>query len=332
MGQEIAETQLIAALRDRDDGLSLSDVRVTGFRSAAVADRRLPLARIGRLPFSAQALIGRALYQGFDLIHRLDLRLPPARYELLTVHDVAPLRFPDEGVFPRTAAASIRSAAAVVCPSEFSAREISSQFGRTDVHVVPNGLDPIFLSARPLGAEDRTRLGLPERWALHTGGATTRKNLEALAEAWRIIAPDQHGLSLVLCGPEDPRRTELFRPLPNTHLIGRVPRELVPRLMASAAVVVVPSIYEGYGLPVLEAMAAGVPLVASNAASLPEVAGPGAILVDPTAHGLAGGITRALAGVPNETLAAARDLAASRSWAAAASAYATIYRDLLTGD
>jgi glycosyltransferase involved in cell wall biosynthesis len=103
----------------------------------------------------------------------------------------------------------------------------------------------------------------------------------------------------------------------------------VVNLIRSAAVVVVPSTYEGYGLPVLEAMASGVPVVASAAGSLPEIAGPGAILVEPTADGLAEGLCGALRGVDAHTLARARELAHSRTWDLAAASYKALYSSVL---
>ena len=245
--------------------------------------------------------------------------------EVLTVHDVAPLVFDDEGRWPRSAARSITSAAAIVCPSAFSASEITRVFGRTDVDVVPNGVDQALLTAVPFSADERRELGLPERWVMHTGGATTRKNLSALAAAWKLVQSRSPDLHLVMCGP-DPRRSELFSGLPNTLLLGRVPRERLRRLIASASAVVVPSTYEGFGLPVLEAMAAGVPLVVSDRAALGEVAGPGAILVEPNGADFADGIETALAGVDFGVRELARAAAAKRTWAAAADAYEAIYR------
>jgi glycosyltransferase involved in cell wall biosynthesis len=330
MGQELAESSLVSALKRSAAGYALTDLRVAGLRAQIRVERRLPVTKLAALPWGVQSLAGRLVYGRFDLVHRLDLRLPPANApEIVTVHDIAPLRFPDEGTFPRVGARSIMRAQAVVCPSRFSAGEIARQFGRTDVDVVHNGVDPEFVSAVPFDSHERRLLQLPERWVLHTGGASARKNLAGLAKAWPIVYAHNPGISLVLCGPHDPRRDQLFDALPATRIVGKVPRARLVRLMASAAAVVVPSLYEGYGLPALEAMATGVPLVATNAASLPEVTGPGAILVEPSPEALADGICQAIAGVPAELLASARELARARTWDAAAHQYDAIYDRVL---
>ncbi len=331
MGQEIAETHLVKELVALDCGLSITDMRVSGLRSSVPAELRLPTGRISKLPYGAQLGVGRIAYRRADLVHRFDLRLPPGRREVLTVHDIAPLRFSDEGDFPRGAAQAIKRAAAVVCPSQFSANEVRDYFGRQDVHVIPNGVGSEFFNAVPLRPEELVALGLPERWLLHTGGATTRKNLQNLIGAWRLIESEHPDVSLVMCGPPDPRRTSLCRDVPRTILLGRVERELIPRLMASATAVVVPSLYEGFGLPALEAMATGAPLVVSNSGSLPEVAGLGALLVEPTVDGLAGGLTGAISGVSEFRREASLSLAASRTWKAAARSYIEVYHALLSG-
>jgi glycosyltransferase involved in cell wall biosynthesis len=266
------------------------------------------------------------LYRDYKLVHRLDLRLPPAAApEILTIRDLAPLRFPDEGTLPRSAARSISRASAIVSPSRFSADELEREFGRDDVHVIRDGIDEAFLDARPLTTDERIRLGLPERWVLHTGGASIRKNLAGLAAAWPRVVANCPGVELVMCGPADARRNAFFDDLPAVRLLGKVERTLLVQLMASATAVVVPSIYEGYGLPAQEAMAAGVPVVATAAASLPEVTGPGAILVDNDPEALAVGIQQALDGVAPELLLQARDEARSRTWAASARAYQEVY-------
>lgn len=171
---------------------------------------------------------------------------------------------------------------------------------------------------------ERRELGLPERSVMRTGSATTRKNLSALAAAW--VLSRSPNLNLVMCGPEDPRRSELFSGLPNTLLLGRVPRERLRWLMASASAVVVPSTCEGFDIPVLEAIATGAPLVVSDRAAVAEVAGSRAILVEPNGADFADGIQTALSGVDPGVRDVARATAAKRTRAAAADAYAVIYR------
>lgn len=328
MGQQYAEEHLIDALGRLPMAPSIRTLRLASLRAPLAADRRLPLARLAHLPWPVQRLAGAWAYRGHAWVHRLDLGLPPGRRELLTVHDLAPLRFDDEGTMPSQAARSIRRAAAVICPSRFTADELRATYGVGRVEVIPNGLDPAFLDAQPLPPQEREALGLPDRWILHSGGATKRKNLGLLADAWRAVQAREPDVGLVLCGPADPRRTALFAGQPRTHLLGKVERRTVVGLVAGAAAVVVPSTYEGFGLPAAEAMACGVPVVATALSALPEVTGGFAILVADEAEALADGIASALAGVDRETIASARALARGRTWEAAASAHARLYEQV----
>jgi glycosyltransferase involved in cell wall biosynthesis len=324
MGQQIADVALMSALREVP-GVNVRAWPIGSMRSDLQVRRRLPMALLDRVPFAVKVVAGRASYPR-TLVHRFDCRLPPARREVVTVHDVAPLRFSDEGVMPHHVGEGLRRALAVVCPSEFSADELREVYGLDRVHVVPNGTDPAAFGAQPLPVPERERLGVPERYVLHTGGSTMRKNLAALASAWSAVVAARPEVGLVLCGPQDDRRTALFADLPNTRLLGKVPRPTLLGLMAGAAAVVVPSVYEGYGLPAAEAMACGVPVVAARRASLPEVVGAHGILVEPDAEGLAGGVLSALDHPDRSGLAVARELARSRTWQASAEAYARIYR------
>ena len=332
MGQGNADESLIQALLADPSPHEIGHIDVVGRRSQAPGNRRLPLGRLQAAPWGVQLAVGTWTYRRSELVHRLDLGLPPAAMpEVLTVQDLAPLRFADEGRMPHTAARSIRRAAAVVCPSDFSAREVRSVFGREDVEVIPHGIDPAFLSGRGLSPAQRRELGLSGRWIVHSGGATIRKNLQGLAAAWPSVRSVHPDVTLVLCGPPHPRRSELFGGLDGVRMLGKVPKRTLVGLVGSAAAVVVPSSYEGYGLPVLEAMASGVPVVTTTAASLPEVAGPGAVLVGIDGPALAAGICRALDGVDQPVLEEARDLARTRTWAVAARAYKQLYSRIAGG-
>nr|WP_211348715.1 glycosyltransferase family 1 protein [Nocardioides litoris] len=227
----------------------------------------------------------------------MDLLVPPSpRPEVVTLHDVVAWKFADESAPVAAAADELRRAAAVVCVSRFTAGEAKDVLGLENTVVVPNGVDPSFFDADVLAEDDRRRWGLDGRFVLVSGGASKRKNLEALAAAWVDVRRADPSLVLVMSGPDHPRRTTLFGSLPGVRLIGRVSGDLVPRLMASASVVVVPSRYEGFGLPALEAMAAGAPLVAAATSSLPEVVGGCGTLVEPTPAGLSAGILHVLSG------------------------------------
>jgi glycosyltransferase involved in cell wall biosynthesis len=136
---------------------------------------------------------------------------------------------------------------------------------------------------------------------------------------------------LVLMGPPDQRRDRLFDPLTGTVRMGRVDDDTVPGVMAAAAVVVIPSTYEGFGLPALEAMAVGVPVVAAARSSLPEVCGDAAYLVEPDGRSLAEGMVAALDGGGDATsmIERGRVRATSFSWEASAAAHAALWRSCL---
>ena len=304
---------------------------VRSLRSPLPGNRRLPMSRVATASARSRRLIGRFLYPGGTVTHRMNLELPPSPHgDVVTLHDIVAWLFPDESAPVAAAAQEARDADAVICVSEFTASEASAFLGVRNPHVIHNGVDERFFDAAPLADDSRRALGVGDRYILHAGGASARKNLEVLAEAWPAVHRERPGLRLVLSGPPHPRRTRLFEGMPGTLLVGRVDDALVPGLVASATAVVVPSLYEGFGLPVLEAMAANVPVVAANTSSLPEVAGAAAILVDPTAAGVAEGLITvtaddsAVAGL----VLAGRARAQEFTWERSAREHARVWRSL----
>jgi len=335
MGQQRYEAEIQSAIGAvaHADEWRFHPVVLRSLRSDLVGNRRYPAIVVRSAPLWVARCAGEVFYRGSDLVHRFDLRLPPAHCaEVLTVHDLAPLRFSDEGSVPRSAAAGVRRARGVIAPSAFAAQEISDLFGVASTTVIYNGVTPAAFDAAPLEASELERLGLGPAYIVHAGGATARKNLGALAEAWRELAPRFPELTIALCGPADERRTRLFEGLPRVRLLGRLePASLVARLMAGASAVVVPSLYEGFGFPALEGMACGVPVVAARAGALPEVCGDAAELVSPDAEGLAAGLERVLTQPPlSDRLRKEGPLrAASFSWARAAREHLALYERVL---
>jgi glycosyltransferase involved in cell wall biosynthesis len=247
---------------------------------------------------------------------------------VLTVHDVVPLRFPDEGTLPSDAGAAARRAVAVVCPSEFAAGEVASQLGVLAPVAIHNGVDRRFFGSTPLSERQLEAMGIRRPFVVHAGGCTERKNLAGLAGAWPLVRSARPDALLVLIGPPDERRDRLFAPLDGAVRVGRVDDRVLRGLMAAAGAVVVPSTYEGFGLPALEGMAVGVPVVASARSSLPEVCGDAAYLVEPDGPGLAEGVVAALAG-GSETealVARGRVRAGLFTWEASAAAHADLWR------
>lgn len=301
---------------------------VRSMRSELAGTKRLPTWALQRAPQPARRIIGSALYRGADVVHRMGLGMPPARVpEIITIHDTVAWRFDDESAPEPFAADELRRAAAVIAPSQFAADDVAEFLGLDHVHAIHNGVDATFFEAQALDSGTLQNLGITGRYVIHAGGASRRKNLDALAEAWRIVSAARPDLTLVLSGPPHPRRTALFKDLPRTRLLGRVDSDLVPSLIAGAAAVVVPSLYEGFGLPALEGMAAGAPVVAANTSSLVEVVADGGLLVEPTGIALADGIIFATSDHSEVRAAAARgkQRAHTFSWERSAKQHAQIW-------
>jgi glycosyltransferase involved in cell wall biosynthesis len=222
---------------------------------------------------------------------------PIATYrQVCTFHDLIPLDNP-EWFSPRFSAwygwlmpRLARQVAHIIAVSEFTRHRIVERFGVRPgkVTVIPNGVDERF-SVRPAEevAAARQTIGVPEgHYFLFVGSLEPRKNLSRLLKAWEKAhrrLPDDTWL--VVAGAKG--RSQVFTGValeqlpPRVHLTGYVSDEDLPALYSGALAVVYPSLYEGFGLPPLEAMACGTPVITSSTTSLPEVTGDAAILVDP---------------------------------------------------
>ena len=296
MGQQLYESAILQALEApaADWGITVEPWPVRSLRSAQPGRKRLPLSVLHKSSERVQRVLGAVAYPRGALVHRLDLRLPPAPQEVVTVHDLAPLHFSDEGRLPKDVGQVLRRARAVICPSLASARELAELYGLPLPTVIPNGLPDDVWTATGLTNALRAQLGLTGPYVLQCGGASQRKNLASVAGAWSAVQRHAPDLELVLTGPPDGRRDALFARLPGVRILGKVARPVLLDLMHSAAAVLVPSVYEGFGFPALEAMATGTPVIAAARSSLPEVCGEAALLVEPTAEGLAEGVVRVL--------------------------------------
>jgi glycosyltransferase involved in cell wall biosynthesis len=187
---------------------------------------------------------------------------------------------------------ALRRATQVVTVSEATRRAVERRYSvRIDPsNVVPNAIDAGRWVHPGAGAIGRAReeLRLPERYVLHVGARRPHKNQATLVRALARIAHDEPDLHLVLLGSPDRR---FHDPVPDlvqrsrlgdrVHHLRAVPEDLIPSVYADAAVFAYPSLVEGFGIPLLESMAAGVPVIASMTPAVAEVAGDGAILLPP---------------------------------------------------
>jgi len=248
--------------------------------------------------------------------HALPLRLPcPA---VVTIHDLsferdaAAMPAGHRRVFKRVVPRAARNARHVIAVSERTKRDLVDLYGIAPdrITVTPHGVDPAFGPGS----------GGPRDYLLYVGAIQARKDPLAAAEAAREV-----GMKLVAVGPE--REPSLARELEarGVELRGHVAKQELAELYRGAAALVLPSRFEGFGLPVLEAMASGTPVVASNDPAMREVAGDAAVFSD---GDLAAAIREALAG-RDRLAAAGLERAKAFSWEETARLTLDVYRKAL---
>jgi glycosyltransferase involved in cell wall biosynthesis len=243
----------------------------TGFRSSVVRDQA--------------GLVYSTVPEGI-------VSLPRGVLQVITVHDIIPIRFPAlhrNGVWYYRAAVPplLRSSAVVICNSEYTRADLLRWSGldRLDVRVVTEGFDgDTYTAVAP--ADEALPHGVDPPYLLWVGDMRPYKNLERVLEAFASVR--QPGLSLVVVGQKDARyyagileTTQRLGLAEFVQYLGYVPDNALACLYRHATSLVFASLYEGFGLPPLEAMASGCPVIASNTTSVPEVCGDAALYVDP---------------------------------------------------
>ncbi|ALD00720.1 glycosyl transferase family 1 [Actinomyces sp. oral taxon 414] len=281
---------------------------------------------------------------GAEVVHATTWAIPGTRLPLVvTVHDVAFLRSPEHftrrgnAYFATALERTRREADAIVVPSTATADDcVAAGLDAGRIRVIPHGV-----RARPVTgagvADFRAAHGLEREYVLWTGTREPRKNLPVLLRAFALLAKDRPDLDLVLVGPagwgDDAQERSLAAALPGrVHVLGRLSDEELAAAYRGARVFVFPSIWEGFGLPVLEAMAHGAPVVTSRGTCMEEVCGPAGLLADPSSPEEIAAQLAVAAGDAHDDLAAAGpERARAFTWEACAAAHAEVYASLAEG-
>ena len=279
-----------------------------------------------------------------DIFHGLHFVLPAVRKacRVLTVHDLTYLKFPgyftnrklNERGYRKELPHALACVDAVITISQKTREDLIDlmKFPEERVRTIYFGVDHhFFVKAEGQKAAAIQKLyGLSRPYLIFlVGTPEPRKNITRTVEAVRKTSPQ---LDLALIGPRGPLRELLGKNFRNLIFTGFVPEEHLPALLSGATISLYPSLYEGFGLPVLESMACGVPVITSNRGSLPEVAGRAAVLVDPEdVDSIAGAISELLRNeaLQNRLKIMGEKRAAEFTWQKTAAATLSLYRELV---
>jgi len=309
---------------------------------ARVVDRRIPVSILNALWHRRAWPPVEWLAGACDVVHAAHPLLIPARRaaQLITIHDLffltdaAATSAEIRRDYPDLAVDHARRAHAIVTSSEYGRQQIASRLSvaSSRIHVVPPGAPRWQTLGR---IPNLSRSG----YVLFVGTLEPRKNIGTLLDAWTQVTTALSGRTLIIAGRTTAHSDIWLDRIRRPPLAGRVEyRGYVPddereALFAGASALVLPSLDEGFGLPVLEAMSAGVPVIASRRGAIPEVAGGAAELVDPAdIGGLVTAICRVLSDQAHAADLATRGLVRARdfSWDRSAAALVAAYQDAIT--
>lgn len=276
---------------------------------------------------------------GADLLHAAAGWLidPPSPVRsVVTLHDLALIRAPQrfrlwQRCSGRRRLHKLCRADRVICISRFTADEAMTCLGlpASKLEVVHNGCD--FHPSEPPPAESKPDFKVPPEFFLFVGSLEPGKNLALLREAWRLSARDHPLPPLLIAGARWEGVAGEGTAPQNWHYLGRQPDDVLVHLYRRALGLVFPSKYEGFGLPVVEAMALGTPVICSPIASLQEVGGDGALFADPDPAAYLKALRRLLdePALRTERIEAGRKQAAHFSWDRCARQTVEVYRKTL---
>lgn len=269
--------------------------------------------------------------RGWDLYHGPGYTAPPVSFRpvLLSVHDVSYLSRPEFYPYrldPLRKAfylRSIRRADRILVPSRFTADELQAAVPevRERVAVIPLGVSEEFYPDPQMARQVRRKYDLPDRFVLHVGDIHPRRNCDRILQASRRLGLDVIFVGKLLTpGILPPDEAKILTGLDEADLRG---------LYSAAALLACASEYEGFGLPIVEAMACGLPVVAANRSCIPEVSGGAALLVEPEVDALAQGFERAIRD-PESFREAGRIRARDLSWESTAQRTFQCYQQLMS--
>ena len=338
-GTGIAAIEVARELAMRSD---VEVIGVAGRHRHPPTDGFAPPIAVNSLPIGGPLLVESWLRLGWpkvesvvdnaDIVHSTTI-IPPATSLplVVTIHDLAFLRHPDfftargNKVFRRSLDIMLNKADMVLCSSQATLEDcVTAGFSSDRLRHVPLGV-----RAQAITDEDRTRVratyDLPEQFVLFVGTLEPRKNLTRLIAALGSLrdAPPLVVVGMAGWGDEAPSTAHDVR------FTGFVPAHDLPALYEACTVFAFPSILEGYGLPVIEAMAHGAAVVTSRGTSTEEVAGGAAVLVDPlSVESIAAGVSEAMAN-RDQLRVGSIARAAEVTWSSSAEATVNVYREVL---
>ncbi|MDA8082000.1 MAG: glycosyltransferase family 1 protein [Actinomycetota bacterium] len=347
--------ELVSNLRQLTDGFELisksADVEFWEGTASAPVVLKSPDRRSLRIVWE-EIVLARQLRKNLaGIYHGVHYTIPRGYRgaRISTIHDLTMIEHPEwherikVAYFSRAIRYAVEKADAIIVPSEFTRSRLETHFGRLEnVSVIYHGVDhtrfrPLATAAEPGREEDERQIHPRERVVLHIGTIEPRKNLENLVKAFDILASEDPNVRLVLVGQKGWKSETVYsRIAASKHCeriqqIGYLPEEEMLKVVHRSSCVAYPSFAEGFGLPVLEAMAAGVPVVTSAKSVMEEVADGCAWLCDPEDPAdISEKMSRAMSGSIDAGLKVAQGISKSQefNWSNTARKHLDIYTAL----